>query len=99
MSLISSEFNAISHAFMSMMMVSPLRHSSVTREGRDRVKRHTSSPKRLQDQTSRPATDGVGLNVAERCRTRLSPELQKLLDTAARRADEAGVLGYAVGGF
>jgi tRNA nucleotidyltransferase (CCA-adding enzyme) len=37
--------------------------------------------------------------VAERCRTRLSPELQKLLDTAARRADEAGVLVYAVGGF
>jgi tRNA nucleotidyltransferase (CCA-adding enzyme) len=37
--------------------------------------------------------------MAERCRTRLSPELQELLHTAARCADEAGVLVYAVGGF
>jgi tRNA nucleotidyltransferase (CCA-adding enzyme) len=99
MSLISSEFSAIGHAFMSLTRVSPLQHSYVTREGRDRVKRHTSPTKRLQGQTPRAPNDGAGLNVAERCRTRLSPELQELLHTAARRADEAGVLVYAVGGF
>lgn len=99
MSLTSSEFSAISHAFMSMMILSPLRHSYAAWEGRDRVKRNVSPTKRPQDQASSAPTAAAGTNMAECCQTRLSAELQELLHAAARLADDAGVLVYAVGGF
>jgi tRNA nucleotidyltransferase (CCA-adding enzyme) len=46
--------------------------------------------------TSNPA---AALNLAERCRTRLSPPLQQLLQASARTADAHGMGVYAVGGF
>jgi tRNA nucleotidyltransferase (CCA-adding enzyme) len=98
MSLISSEFDAISHFSMGMLILSPRRHSYVMWEGSDRVERHTSSTKHPQHQAF-VATGAADTNVAERCRTRLSPELQELLHMAARLGDEAGAPVYAVGGF
>src|SRR6266511_4255130 len=99
MPLMSSEFSAINHAFMSMTILSPLRHSYAAWEGRDRVERHASPTNRPQDPASRAPTGAAGTNMAERCQTCLSAELQELLHAAARLADEAGMLVYAVGGF
>jgi tRNA nucleotidyltransferase (CCA-adding enzyme) len=99
MSLTSSECSAISYAFMSMTIVFPFWHSYIVWEGRGRVERNASPTKRPQDQASSPPTAAAGTNMAERCQTRLSAELQELLHAAARLADEAGVSVYAVGGF
>jgi tRNA nucleotidyltransferase (CCA-adding enzyme) len=41
----------------------------------------------------------TGVSLAERCRDRLSEELQHTLDLAARLADELALRVYAVGGF
>jgi tRNA nucleotidyltransferase (CCA-adding enzyme) len=63
------------------------------------VNRHTSSETGVQDQTPEGLNTGGGLDLTERCRTRLSPALQELLATAARTADTHHVRVYAVGGF
>jgi tRNA nucleotidyltransferase (CCA-adding enzyme) len=63
------------------------------------VNRRTSPEKIIKQQTPEHLNTGGGLNLAERCRTRLSPALQEWLDTAARTADTHGVCVYAVGGF
>ena len=51
---------------------------------------------------SQPPTDpdtNSGVDLAERCQTRVSPTLQDLLHTAAHTADTHGMRVYAVGGF
>jgi tRNA nucleotidyltransferase (CCA-adding enzyme) len=63
------------------------------------VNRHTSPQKDVKHQTPARLDTGDGLNLAERCQTRLSPTLQEWLHTAARTADTHGVCVYAVGGF
>jgi tRNA nucleotidyltransferase (CCA-adding enzyme) len=50
-------------------------------------------------QTPNPLNTAAVMNLAERCRTRLSRPLQQLLDTAARTADAYNMCVYAVGGF
>jgi tRNA nucleotidyltransferase (CCA-adding enzyme) len=60
---------------------------------------HTSPKKAVKGQLpTGPNMDG-GVDLAERCRTRVSPMLQELLHTAAHTADTHGVRVYAVGGF
>jgi tRNA nucleotidyltransferase (CCA-adding enzyme) len=51
------------------------------------------------DQTPSTLNPAAVLNLAERCRTRLSPSLQQLLQTSARIAEAHGMGVYAVGGF
>jgi tRNA nucleotidyltransferase (CCA-adding enzyme) len=51
------------------------------------------------DQTPSTLNPAVVLNLAECCRTRLSPSLQELLQTSARIAEAHGMGVYAVGGF
>lgn len=51
------------------------------------------------DQTPDILNTAVVLNLAERCRTHLSPPLQQLLHTSARTADAHSMCVYAVGGF
>jgi tRNA nucleotidyltransferase (CCA-adding enzyme) len=51
------------------------------------------------DQTPSNLNPAAGLNLAERCRTRLSPPLQQLLQASARTAEAHGMGVYAVGGF
>jgi tRNA nucleotidyltransferase (CCA-adding enzyme) len=51
------------------------------------------------DQTPSTLNPAAVLNLAERCRTRLSPSLQQLLQTSARIAETHGMGVYAVGGF
>jgi tRNA nucleotidyltransferase (CCA-adding enzyme) len=63
------------------------------------VNRRTSPEKVIKPQTPERLDTGGGLNLAERCQTRLSPALQECLHMAARTADTQGVCVYAVGGF
>jgi tRNA nucleotidyltransferase (CCA-adding enzyme) len=63
------------------------------------VNRRTSPETVAQDQTPAGLNTGGGLDLTERCQTRLSPALQELLATAARMADTHHVRVYAVGGF
>jgi tRNA nucleotidyltransferase (CCA-adding enzyme) len=51
------------------------------------------------DQTPSTLNPAAVLNLDERCRTRLSPSLQELLQTSARIAEAHGMGVYAVGGF
>lgn len=51
------------------------------------------------DQTPSTLNPAAVLNLDERCRTRLSPSLQQLLQTSARIAEAHGMGVYAVGGF
>jgi tRNA nucleotidyltransferase (CCA-adding enzyme) len=63
------------------------------------VNHHTSPESGVKHQTSESLNPGGGLDLTERCRTRLSPALQELLHTAAQTADTQCVRLYAVGGF
>jgi tRNA nucleotidyltransferase (CCA-adding enzyme) len=61
---------------------------------------HYASPQKgVKDQMPEGPNPGSGLNLAERCQTRLSPALQEFLHTAARTADAHHLHVYAVGGF
>jgi tRNA nucleotidyltransferase (CCA-adding enzyme) len=60
---------------------------------------HTSPQTAVKHQTPESLKTGDGLDLAERCRTQVSPALQALLQTAARTADMSRVRAYAVGGF
>ena len=61
---------------------------------------HQTSPQTaVKHQTPESLKTGGGLDLAERCRTHVSPALQALLQTAARTADVSRVRAYAVGGF
>jgi tRNA nucleotidyltransferase (CCA-adding enzyme) len=64
------------------------------------VRRAQASPEEaIMDQPPDVLNTAAVLNLAERCRTHLSPALQQLLHTSARAADAHGVRVYAVGGF
>jgi tRNA nucleotidyltransferase (CCA-adding enzyme) len=63
------------------------------------VNHHKSPQRAAKDQTPQSLNTGGGLDLTERCRTRLSPALQELLSIAARTADRHHVRVYAVGGF
>ena len=60
---------------------------------------HTSPNTAFKGQPPTAPNTDSGVDLAERCRTRVSPMLQELLHTAAHTADTHGVRVYAVGGF
>ena len=60
---------------------------------------HTSPEPAVKNQPLAGLDADSGVNLAERCRTRVSPALQDLLSIAARLADRHDVRVYAVGGF
>ena len=60
---------------------------------------HTSPKTAVKGQPPAAPNTDSGVDLAERCRTRVSPMLQELLHTAAHTADTHGVRVYAVGGF
>ncbi len=63
------------------------------------MKHHTSPNRAAKDQLPAAPNTDSGVDLAERCRTRISPMLQELLHIAAHTADTHGVRVYAVGGF
>ena len=63
------------------------------------MKQHASPQEGVKDQKPEAPNPGSGLNLTERCQTRLSPALQEVLHTAARTADAHHLHVYAVGGF
>jgi tRNA nucleotidyltransferase (CCA-adding enzyme) len=60
---------------------------------------HTPPKTAVKSQAPTDPKTNSGVDLAERCRTRVSPMLQELLHSAARTADTQGVRVYAVGGF
>ena len=67
--------------------------------GGTRMNHHTSPKTAVKGQPPTGPNTDSGVDLAERCRTCVSPTLQELLHTAARTADTHGVRVYAVGGF
>jgi tRNA nucleotidyltransferase (CCA-adding enzyme) len=63
------------------------------------VNHHTSPETAVKGQPPTGLKTEGGLDLTERCRTRVSPALQELLRTAALIADRQQVCVYAVGGF
>ena len=63
------------------------------------MKHHTSPNTAVKSQLPAAPNTNSGVDLAERCQTRVSPMLQELLHIAARTADTHGVRVYAVGGF
>ena len=62
--------------------------------------KHQTSPNRAaKDQLPAVPNTDSGVDLAERCRTQISPTLQELLHIAAHTADTHAVRVYAVGGF
>ena len=62
--------------------------------------KHQTSPNRAaKDQLPAVPNTGSSVDLAERCRTQISPTLQELLHIAAHTADTHAVRVYAVGGF
>ena len=60
---------------------------------------HTSPKTAVKGQPPADPNKASGVDLAERCRTLVSPMLQELLHTAAHTADTHDVRVYAVGGF
>ena len=60
---------------------------------------HTPPKTAVKSQAPTDPKTNSGVDLAERCRTRVSPMLQELLHAAAHTADTHGVRVYAVGGF
>ena len=60
---------------------------------------HTPPKTAVKSQAPTDPKTNSGVDLAERCRTRVSPMLQELLHSAAHTADTHGVRVYAVGGF
>jgi tRNA nucleotidyltransferase (CCA-adding enzyme) len=63
------------------------------------MKHHTSPNRAPKGQLPAAPNADSGMDLTERCRTRVSPMLQELLHVAAHTADTDGVRVYAVGGF
>jgi tRNA nucleotidyltransferase (CCA-adding enzyme) len=60
---------------------------------------HTPPKTAVKSQPPTVPDTNSGVDLTERCQTRVSPALQDLLHTAAHTADMQGVRVYAVGGF